>query len=92
MLILVRIDLSSADLALFEAYEERVLALLPTHGGRLDARLRAADDTSEVQLIEFSTPQGLASFRSDPARLAAQDMWTRCGAISEVLEVRRMNA
>lgn len=90
VLILVRIDLSCADLSLFEAYEARVLALLPGHGGRLEWRLRAADGQSEVHLIAFVEAGGLDAFRADPIRLAAQELWSRSGAVAEVVEMERL--
>jgi uncharacterized protein (DUF1330 family) len=39
MLILVQIDISVADVALYDAYEAKVLALLENYGAKLEERL-----------------------------------------------------
>lgn len=91
MLILVQIDLSDADIALFDAYETQVLALLGNHGARLIERLRAVDGCSETHLLEFPDADALGAFRADPARAALQDMWLRCGASSTLSEVVRLD-
>ena len=84
---LVTIDLADADLRLFEAYEAKVLALLPDHGGRLDLRVRAVDGRSETHLLFFPDPQSYARYRADSRRLAVQDEWARCGARAASTEV-----
>lgn len=90
MLLLVQIDLSNADLPLFEDYEEKVLALLDDHGARLEARLRSKDGLTEIHLLEFPNATVLEEFRADPARSRAQGMWERCGASSVITEVVRV--
>lgn len=90
MLLLVQIDLSNADLPLFEDYEAKVLALLGDHGARLEARLRSKDGRSETHLLEFPSATALEAFRADPARLKVQDMWERCRASSVLTEVDRI--
>ena len=57
MLVLVRIDLSKADLTLFDEYEEQVLALIWKHRGQIKERLRATDDRSETHLLLFPDEQ-----------------------------------
>ncbi len=91
MRILVRIDLSRADLRLFEAYEEEVLALLSRHGAALEARVRTLNEREEVHLLHFPGGDELEAFLRDPVRLAAQEKWMACGAklISE--QVRRID-
>lgn len=84
---LVTIDLTAADLAAFEAYEARVLPLLARHGGRLEARVRALDGSSETHLLFFPDAEAFEAYRCDPARLAAQDAWAACGATSVVTGV-----
>lgn len=84
---LVTIDLTAADIAAFGAYEATVLPLLARHGGRLEARVRALDGSSETHLLFFPDAQALEAYRSDPARLAAQDQWAACGAVAIVTEV-----
>ena len=90
MLRLVTIDLSRADLDVFERYETSVLALLPKHGGRLELRVRALDGQAETHLLYFPDEQAFDAYRSDPARLALADDWNRCGARSTVQLVERI--
>ncbi|MFC6911056.1 hypothetical protein ACFQGS_19685 [Novosphingobium lubricantis] len=89
MLMVVRIELAGSDMALFEAYEHHVLALLPRHGARLVERLRAKDGSSEIHLLQFPDAAALDAFRADPARTAVQDMWRACGASATITEVER---
>jgi hypothetical protein len=91
MLLLVQIDLSNADVPLFEVYEKKILGLLGAHGARLEARLRSKDGLTEFHLLEFPDAAALEGFRADPARLGAQDMWKRCGASSAITEVGRID-
>jgi uncharacterized protein (DUF1330 family) len=53
-------------------YEDLVLALLPEHGGRLVARARrtspSTDGPYETQLIQFTSPDGFASYMADDRR------------------------
>jgi len=90
MLILAQIDLSNADLALFDEYESTVLALLEKYGARIEDRLRSADDRAEVHLLYFPNAGSLAAFRNDPIRASAQDIWERSGASSSLTEVARL--
>jgi uncharacterized protein (DUF1330 family) len=87
MLILVQIDISQADLAVFEQYEISVLALLPRHGGRLIQRLRSVDAQSETHLLSFPDNAAFDAFRSDPMRAALQALWVECRASSSLTEV-----
>ncbi|MBO3737322.1 DUF1330 domain-containing protein [Actinoplanes flavus] len=57
------------------AYEDKVLALLAEHDGRLVQRARtvdgaAPDAPAEVQLIEFRSRSGYDGFLADPRRTA----------------------
>ena len=90
MLRLVTIDLSQANLDVFERYETGVLALLPKHRGRLELRVRALDGQTETHLLYFPDEQSFNAFYSDPARLALADEWNRCGARSMVQLVERI--
>lgn len=90
MLMVARIDLSNADLSLFDAYERIVLALLPQYGARLEGRLRDADGRAEIHVICFPDAGSLAAFRNDPVRASAQEIWVRSGASSSLTEVMRL--
>lgn len=87
---LVTIDLSDADIPIFEAYEGTVLPLLDKHGGRLEMRVRSLDGRSETHLLYFPSAQAFDNYRADPIRVAAQDDWQRCGARSVVVEVEAL--
>ncbi len=87
MRLLVEIDLSSADLTLFDAYEAAVLALIPEHGGKVEARVRTTDGRREVHPIAFPSAAAFDAFKADPRRLARSADFQRCGARSEVTEV-----
>jgi uncharacterized protein (DUF1330 family) len=55
------------------AYEDKVLALLGEHGGRLLQRARAdgaEGRPDEIQLIEFDSRAGFDSFMADERRTA----------------------
>jgi hypothetical protein len=84
------------------AYEDAVLALLPDHGGRVVARVRALDDGHargeagdadapghpfETQIIEFSSDAGVESYLADPRRTAASDARDRAIARTEIQNV-----
>ena len=85
--ILVSIDLSDADLALFDDYEKKVLAILPLHGAALRFRVRATDGSKEFHLLDFPDANAREQFLSDPARIAARSLWDQCGATSNAIEV-----
>ena len=56
------------------AYEDRVLALVPEHGGRVLQRVRgdgAGDQPLEVQILEFPSQAALGGYMDDGHRTAA---------------------
>jgi uncharacterized protein (DUF1330 family) len=87
---LVTIDLTDADLALFETYEATVLPLLEKHGGRLEMRVRSLDGRCETHLVYFPDARCAEDYRSDPIRVVALGEWERCGAKSVVAEVEQV--
>ena len=90
MLIVTHIDISNADLDLFDEYESGALQLLERYGARLEDRLRSTDARSEIHILYFPDGDALESFRADPVRAALQDIWHRSGAVSSLLEVKRL--
>ena len=84
---LVTIDLTRADLTLFESYEAKVLPLVEKYGGRLELRLRSVDGRSETHLLYFPDADSYEAYRADPARVAALSEWERSGASSTSIEV-----
>lgn len=87
---LAQIDLSCADLGLFEKYEAAVLAQLEKYGARLEERLRSTDGTAELHLLYFPDAESLTAFRGDPVRASAQEIWEQSGASSTLTEVARL--
>jgi len=88
---LVTIDLTDADVAMFEAYEAKVLPLLERHGGRLELRVRALDGRSETHLLYFPDAQAAEDYRTDPGRVAVLGEWERCGAKAVVQDVEAVS-
>ncbi|GAB3807076.1 hypothetical protein GCM10027605_36570 [Micromonospora zhanjiangensis] len=74
-------------------YEDRVLALLGEHDGRVLHRVRTrADGTSddaptEIQLIEFGSPAGYDAFVADDRRAALAEQRDRAIARTEIYPV-----
>jgi hypothetical protein len=86
----VTIDLSTADLANFDAYESTVLALLPLHGARLEARVRTIDGAGETHLLFFPDDESYEAYLANPVRLAARAQWEKSGATAVSQEVVRL--
>ena len=87
MLRLVTIDLSDADLEIFERYESEVLSIVPKYGGRLEMRVRALHEHKETHLLYFPDETAFEGYRSDPARLALSSLWeqSRARSIAELV-------
>jgi uncharacterized protein (DUF1330 family) len=73
-------------------YEDKVLALVPEHGGRVLHRARRSGDNAgdaplEVQLLEFPAPEALSSYMTDQRRLALADDRDRAVARTQVIDV-----
>ncbi|RST14396.1 N-acetyltransferase [Streptomyces sp. WAC05374] len=66
------------------AYEERVLSLLPRHGGRLERRLRTADGLSEVHLLTFPSEDAYRAYLADPGRTPDGRITARVLEVTEV--------
>jgi uncharacterized protein (DUF1330 family) len=92
VLILATYDLSRADIALFEQYEAAVLPLLARHGGRLLQRVRSLDSVFELHLIAFDSETGFETYRIDPEREAARDLFERSGVESAITPVMALPA
>jgi uncharacterized protein (DUF1330 family) len=73
-------------------YEDRVLALLPAHQGRLLSRVRALQgEPFEIQLLQFTSEQALASYTEDPRRLELSHLRECAIARTEVLRVAEVD-
>jgi uncharacterized protein (DUF1330 family) len=78
-----------ADDALI-AYEDRVLALVPEHGGRVLNRARSSGADGqplEIQLLEFPSAAALSGYMTDSRRVALADDRDRAIAKTEVINV-----
>ena len=72
------------------SYEDRVLQLLPDHGGRVLQRARTAAEPGrplEVQLVQFPSEDALASYMTDWRRAALGSERDAAIERSEVLRV-----
>ena len=87
MLILVILRPSLDKLAVFEAYEDQVLALLREHGGNLIKRVRGISHDIEAHLIDFPTDESRKAYLADPRRTALAPLWEETGATRESFEV-----
>ncbi len=72
------------------AYEDRVLGLVPGHGGQVLQRARsngASGQPLEIQLLEFPSAAALDEYMTDGRRLALADERDRAIARTQVIEV-----
>jgi len=84
---LVVIDLTCADISLFEEYERKAIPLLSRYGGRLELGLRSTDSMTETHILYFPDDASFESFLADPLRAQLQDEWKRSGATTTVASV-----
>jgi uncharacterized protein (DUF1330 family) len=78
-----------ADDALI-AYEDRVLDLVPEHGGRVLNRARSSGADGqplEVQLLEFPSTAALSDYMTDSRRLALAHDRDQAVARTDVISV-----
>jgi uncharacterized protein (DUF1330 family) len=84
--------------AALATYEDRVLRLVPDHGGRVVLRARnsgvlrargsgTGGQPSEIQLIEFPAAAELDAYMSDPRRTALAADRDRAVARTEIIDV-----
>jgi uncharacterized protein (DUF1330 family) len=72
------------------AYEDRVLALVAAHGGRVRSRVRQVepgDGPYEVHVLEFPDQRAFDAYMADPDRLARAEERERAITRTEVLRV-----
>jgi len=84
---LVVIDLSAADVSLFEQYEKGVIPLLSRYGGTMAFGVRSADGMTEMHLLSFADTSSFENFLADPDRAEWQDKWKLTGARATVTTV-----
>ncbi|MFC9515500.1 hypothetical protein ACFTSD_07220 [Nocardiaceae bacterium NPDC056970] len=72
------------------AYEDKVLALIPEHRGRVLQRVRtdgSRDQPLEIQMFEFESQEALDGYLGDERRLALADERDRVVARTELMHV-----
>jgi uncharacterized protein (DUF1330 family) len=77
------------------AYEDRVLSIVPEHGGRVLQRARGsgtAGQPLEIQLLEFPSAQALDAFMADDRRQSLADQRDKAISKTEVIEVQLVHA
>jgi hypothetical protein len=73
------------------AYEDRVLAIVPDHEGRVLQRVRgsgAGGQPLEIQLLEFASAKALDGFMADPRRSSLTAERDRVISKTEVINVQ----
>ncbi len=85
-LVAVVIEVPREHVERFQRYEDRVLPLLASHGGRLERRVRTADSTAEVHLLSFDSEAGYRAYLSDPERVRSRMLLGDRGITQRVLE------
>jgi hypothetical protein len=76
-----------AGVADFQAYEDAVLPLLADHGGTLQRRLRDADGSTELHIVQFPDETALANYRQDPRRTRHAALLEASHAVMELLRL-----
>ena len=77
------------------AYEDRVLRIIPEHGGLVRQRARGsgtAGQPLEIQLLEFPSAQALDAFMTDDRRQSLAGERDKVIAKTEVIEVQLVHA
>ena len=77
------------------AYEDRVLGIVPEHGGRVLQRARGsgtAGQPLEIQLLEFPSAQALDAFMTDDRRQSLAGQRDKAISKTEVIEVQLVQA
>jgi uncharacterized protein (DUF1330 family) len=77
------------------AYEDRVLRLVPEHGGRVLQRVRGSGTGGqplEVQILEFPSAQTLDAYMTDDRRQSLAGERDKVISKTEVIEVQLMPA
>ncbi len=72
----------------FQDYEDLVLPLLSEHGGRLERRLRTADQSVEVHVVTFPSAREFEAYNRDARRLEHAHLLSESRATTEVLEIQ----
>jgi uncharacterized protein (DUF1330 family) len=77
------------------AYEDRVLRIVPEHGGRVLQRARgsgSAGQPLEIQLLEFPSAQALDAYMTDDRRQSLAGERDKVISKTEVIDVQLVHA
>jgi hypothetical protein len=88
VLLLVRIDLTNANIETFEKYEDIALSCLKNYGGSIMLRVRSTENGWETHLVSFPGEAAYQRYKEDPLRVDAQRLWFASGAVSAIEFVR----
>lgn len=79
----------------FQAYENKVLPLLPKYNGKLELRLKinktAPDHPDEIHVISFLNETDFTAYRNDPERLRYASMFQDSVAKAMLVQGVKMN-
>jgi uncharacterized protein (DUF1330 family) len=76
--------------AALTAYEDRVLRLVPDHGGRVLQRARGRGtegQPAEIQFLDFPSQAALDAYMADPRRTALAADRDRAVARTEIIDI-----
>jgi hypothetical protein len=85
------VHLADADLVGGREYEDLVLGLLPSVGGRVERRLRTTDSRAEVHELWFPSREAMQTVMSHPERLAAREKLGTAAPTTDVYEVEAVD-
>ena len=84
---LIVVDLTAADIGLYESYERKVIPLLNKYGGRMESGVRSVDGMTETHILYFPDVKSFEAFLSDPVRTQLQGEWQLTGAMTTITNV-----
>ena len=87
MVYVLVIHLPADGVESFQRYEDAVLPLLSDHLGRLDRRLRSADERTEVHVVSFPSVEHFESYRNDLRRAEQSHLLQEAHARIELYEL-----
>ena len=85
---MLEIDLSDADIEIFDRYEQLALDVLEEHGGLVLARVRDVEERREWHLLQVPSKAAWDSFRADPRRVEHAWLLERANVRVHRCEVR----
>ncbi len=80
-------DVTAEGVEAFQRYEGAVLPLLERHNGRLERRLRTADERAEVHILSFESRAAYEAYAADPERVEHRALLDEGSLAQRILEV-----